>query len=192
MSDLEPLAHPGVKSDSTQDFETMMRANGPKIYTLAIRLSGNLADGQDLAQEAFVKAYEHWEKFRGESDVGTWLYRICVNCWKNRVRYERRRAFWKHFSIDAVGEVDDKPVRELPAPDAPLDQSLEDRERQAAAQAALAALKPDDRAILVMREMEDRSYEEISELLDIPIGTVRSRLARAREKLIDQFNKTTP
>ena len=108
------------------------------------------------------------------------------------MRYERRRAFWRHFSIDVAGEDTEKSVRDLPAPDAPLDQSLEDRERQAVVQAALAALKPDDRAILVMREMEDRSYEEISELLDIPIGTVRSRLARARERLIDQFNKTTP
>jgi RNA polymerase sigma-70 factor (ECF subfamily) len=169
----------------------MMRANGPKIYTLAIRLTGNLTDGQDLAQETFVKAYEYREKFRGESEVSTWLYRICVNQWKNRVRYERSRAFWKHFSIDGAGDEDDKPVRELPAPDAPLDQSLEDRERQAAVQTALASLKTDDHAILVMREMEDRSYEEIADLLDIPIGTVRSRLARAREKLIEQFKKTT-
>ena len=59
-----------------------MRANGPKIYTLAVRLTGNVSDGQDLAQETFVKAYEHWDHFRGEADAGTWLYRICVNGWK--------------------------------------------------------------------------------------------------------------
>jgi len=173
------------------DFEAVMRANGPKIYTLAIRLTGNVSDGQDLAQETFVKAYEYWGNFRGESEASTWLYRICVNQWKNRVRYERRRAFWKHFSIDAGGDDGEKPARELPAPDAPLDKPLEDHERQAAAQSALSSLKPEDRAILLMREIEDRSYEEIAELLDIPIGTVRSRLARAREKLIDQFKKMT-
>jgi len=176
---------------NSSDFEVMMRANGPKIYTLAIRLSGNVADGQDLAQQTFLKAWEHWEKFRGDSDVSTWLYRICVNQWKNRVRYERSRAFWKHFSLDSGGEEDDKPGRELPAPDAPLDQSMEDRERHAAVQAALVALKPDDRAILVMREMDDKSYEDIAELLNIPIGTVRSRLARAREKLIEKFKRKT-
>ena len=175
--------------EELDDFEAVMRANGPKIYTLAIRLSGNLADGQDLAQETFVKAYKHWDKFRAESDAGTWLYRICVNCWKNRVRYERRRSFWKHFSLDVRRDEDDDP-RELAAHDLPLDQPLEVREQQAAVQTALAKLKPDDRAILVMREMEDRSYEEIAELLEIPIGTVRSRLARAREKLIAAFPKT--
>jgi RNA polymerase sigma factor (sigma-70 family) len=87
-----------------QAFEAMMRANGPKIYTLALRLSGREADAQDIAQEAFIKAFEHWDDFRGEADAATWLYRICVNCWKNRVRYERRRSFWKHFSLDGGGD----------------------------------------------------------------------------------------
>jgi RNA polymerase sigma-70 factor (ECF subfamily) len=176
----------------SDDFEAMMRANGPKIYTLAVRLAGNAADGQDIAQDTFVKAYAHWEKFRGDADVGTWLYRICVNCWKNRVRYERRRAFWKHFSLDDRSESDENPIHELPSPEAPMDQSLEIRERQASVQAALAKLKPEDRALLVMREMDDKSYEEIAGFLEVPIGTVRSRLARAREKLVDIFSRTEP
>jgi len=81
------------------EFEQVMRENGPLIYTLAVRLTGNSADGQDLAQETFVKAYENFSQFRGESEAGTWLYRICVNLWKNRVRYEKRRFFWRHFSL---------------------------------------------------------------------------------------------
>src|SRR5258708_32998459 len=97
------------------DFEPMMRANGPRIYTLAARLTGNLTDGQDLAQETFVKAYERWEGFRSESDVSTWLYRICVNCWKNWVRYERRRSFWKHFSLDSRDGTGEDHVREIPS-----------------------------------------------------------------------------
>ena len=166
-----------------------MRANGPAVYTLAARLTGNPSDGQDLAQETFLKAFEHWEAFRGESAVSTWLYRICVNQWKNRVRYEKRRAFWKHFSLDAGGPENEEPVRELPAPDAPLGQSMEVREKQAAVQAALAGLKSEDRVILVLREIDDKSYEEIADLLDVPIGTVRSRLARAREKLVEKCSK---
>jgi RNA polymerase sigma-70 factor (ECF subfamily) len=170
----------------------MMRANGPQIYTLAVRLTGNLADGQDLAQETFVKAYEYRSSFRGEAEASTWLYRICMNQWKNRVRYERRRAFWKHFSIDARAEENDEPVYEIPAPDPPLDSSLVKQQEQAALQSALAQLKAEDRAILVLREMEDRSYEEIAALLSIRLGTVRSRLARAREKLTREFEKRQP
>ena len=160
-----------------------MRANGPKIYTLAARLSGNVTDGQDLAQETFVKAYEHWEKFRGDADVSTWLYRICVNCWKNRVRYERRRSFWKHFSLDARDGDNDDPVRELPSGEAPVDQPLEKGQEMQALHAALGRLKAEDRAILALFEMEERSYEEIAAMLGIPIGTVRSRLSRSRDKL---------
>jgi RNA polymerase sigma-70 factor (ECF subfamily) len=170
----------------------MMRANGPRIYTLSVRLAGNLTDGEDLAQETFVKAYEHWGSFRGEADAATWLYRICVNQWKNRVRYERRRAFWKHFSLDARREEEDEPVHELPAPDPPLDAPLEKQQERLALHAALGQLNAEERAILVLREMEDKSYEEIAALLSVPIGTVRSRLARAREKLTQEFEKRQP
>jgi len=169
--------------NNLENFEDMMRANGPRIYTLAARLTGNVTDGQDLAQETFVNAYKHWEKFRGEADVATWLYRICVNCWKNRVRYEKRRAFWKHFSLDARDGDSDEPVRELPSGEAPIGQTLEKTQELATLHAALARMKPEDREVLVLYEMEDRSYEEIAQLLEVPIGTVRSRLARSRDKL---------
>lgn len=174
------------------DFEQMMRASGPRVYTLAVRLAGNVTDGQDLAQETFVKAYEHWESFRGESEVATWLYRICVNCWKNRMRYERRRAFWKHFSLDGGREDENDPVRDLPSGEPPVSEPLERTELEAQVQAALAKLQSQDRAILVLREMEEKSYEEIAELLDVPIGTVRSRLSRAREKLAQEFMRLAP
>src|SRR6266704_1013880 len=155
--------------NNRENFEVMMRANGSKVYTLAARLAGNLTDGQDLAQETFVKAYEHWGKFRREAEVGTWLYRICVNCWKNRVRYEKRRAFWKHFSLDARDRDTDEPVREIPSGEAPVDQPLERTQELQALQGALNRMKPEDRAILVLYEMEERSYEEIAQLLDVPI-----------------------
>ena len=171
------------------EFEAVMRANGPKIYTLAVRLTGNVSEGQDLAQEAFLKAYGHWETFRGDAEASTWLYRICVNCWKNRVRYEKRRAFWKHFSLDGGPADNAEPGRELAAQEPALDAPLEARERQAAVQSALNQLKAEDRALIVMREIEDKSYEEIAALLDVPIGTVRSRLARAREKLAEICSK---
>jgi RNA polymerase sigma-70 factor (ECF subfamily) len=165
-----------------QDFEALMRHTGPMIYTLAARLAGNTADGQDLAQETFVKAYEHWERFRGESDPGTWLYRICVNLWKNRVRYEKRRFFWRHFSIDGSGS-EEEPLREIPAAEPPAGTQVEHHDLHIQVQEALATLSPQDRALLVMCDMDDKSYEEIAELLEVPLGTVKSRIARSRERL---------
>jgi RNA polymerase sigma-70 factor, ECF subfamily len=163
------------------EFEHIMRENGPMIYTLAIRLTGNPSDGQDLAQETFIKAYKNFKSFRGDSAVGTWLYRICVNVWKNRVRYEKRRFFWRHFSFQ--GNHKDAPLPEPAANDPPLESNLEGSDLQETVQKALAQLDSEERAILVMRDMDDKSYEEISELLEIPMGTVKSRLARSRERL---------
>ncbi len=162
-----------------------MRQAGPRIYTLAVRLCGNATDGQDLAQETFIKAYEHWDDFRGTAEAATWFYRICVNCWKNRVRYERRRAFWKHFSLDAHNEDSGALIHEIPSCEPPPAQTLEKAEELRALHQALQEMKPEDRAVLVLYEMEERSYEEMAEMLDVPLGTIRSRLARSREKLRD-------
>lgn len=164
------------------EFERIMRENGPRIYTLAVRLTGNPADGQDLAQETFVKAYENLSRFRGESSAATWLYRICVNLWKDRVRYEKRRFFWRHFSLEARDGDEPSPA-ELAAPDPPAGAALEGTDRQTLVQNALAQLGQEERAILVMRDMDDISYEEIGDILGVPLGTVKSRLARSRERL---------
>src|SRR5438309_8986346 len=139
------------------EFERVMRENGPRVYTLAVRLTGNMADGQDLAQETFVKAYENFSKFRNESSAGTWLYRICVNCWKNRVRYEKRRFFWRHFSLSAMSGDDDPPPRDIPAPPEALDQALEHADRQKILQEALARLDTRERAIVILRDMDDKT-----------------------------------
>jgi len=171
------------------DFERLMRQEGPRIFTLAVRLTGNIADGQDLAQETFVRAYKNFAGFRGEAQFGTWIWRICVNLWKNRVVYEKRRSFWKHISLGTPKNDDDGPGLDLPSGEPPLDRPLEINERQRLVADGLAALEPKDRAILVLRDMEDRAYEEIAELLDIPLGTVKSRLARGRGKLREKLKK---
>ncbi len=162
-------------------FEAVMRANGPKIYTLAVGLSGgNLAEGQDLAQDTFVKAFKHYSEFRGDAQVSTWLYRICVNLWKDRVRRNQRRARRGWLAI----QVPEWPEQPEPAMQEPaLDRSLERSEEQNRLQAALSQLEPEERALLLWKDMERCSYEEIGKFLTIPVGTVKSRLARARMKL---------
>jgi len=166
-----------------EKFEKIMRENGPKIYTLAVRITGNISDGQDLAQETFMKAYKNFDRFRGDSHIGTWLYRICINLWKNRVKYEKRRHFWQHFSINSRDPDDASTPQELTAHEPSVDHPLEIKERQNLIQEALEKLESEERAILILRDMEDTPYEEISEILDIPLGTVKSRLARSRERL---------
>lgn len=159
-----------------------MREHGSRIYTLAYRLTGNQADAEDLAQETFLKAYRHRNRYQGRAAAATWLYRICVNSWKNRVRHEKRRFFWKHFSLDRNHKGEENPV-ELDSGEKPLDLTMAQAERNIRVNQALGRLDPEERAIIILRDMRDEPYEAISEALAIPLGTVKSRLARSREKL---------
>lgn len=170
------------------DFEPLFRQHGARIFALSVRLCGNTTDGEDLAQETFVTAYRRIGQFRGEADFGSWVYRICVNLWKNRVRYEKRRSFWKHISIfgNDQGEDDPRPL-DIAAPKDRTDAPVEMAERRRMVQEAMAGLDPHERATLALREMEDKSYEEIADLLDLPLGTVKSRIARARATLKERL-----
>jgi RNA polymerase sigma-70 factor (ECF subfamily) len=158
-----------------------MRRESVNIYSLAVRLMGNAVDGEDLAQDTFLAAYRKFSQFRGEAAFGTWVYRICVNLWKNRVRYEKRRFFFFHRSLDAPEE--DRPPLDLADPKDRAETAAEAGDRDRRIDQALQALDPAHRAVVVLRDVEDKSYEEIAELLDIPVGTVKSRLARARQEL---------
>lgn len=171
------------------DAEELFEKHAAMVYNLALRLSGNAADAQDIAQDAFIRAIRGLVNFRAGSAPGTWLYRITVNVWKNRVRSEKRRAFWKTFSLDRRGdnETDPKPLQ-VAAPEPPAGAALEEEAEKEMLEKALAALEPEDRAILVLREIEGRSYEEIAGITDMQLGTVKSRISRAREALRRQMS----
>ncbi len=150
-------------------------------YGLALRLTGNAAEAEDLAEDALIKALRGLPGFRGDSDPGVWICRIVMNCWKNQLR-SPRQAFWRRlrgfYSADGGEQVVDPPD---PAPGP--ESRLEGAACSEAFQKALNSLEPQDRAILILRELDGRSYSEISEILSVPEGTVRSRLSRAREKM---------
>jgi len=161
------------------------------VFNLALRLTGNKTDAEDLAQDALLRAVRALPGFRGESLASTWVYRITVNAWKNRVRAEKRRKFWKTVTLGLVsGDDGEDEVRDVKADDPPLDADLEKREKAAAVQKALLELDDDDRAIVVLREIEEKSYEEIGDVLGLAQGTVKSRLFRARAKLRTILEKT--
>ena len=149
-------------------------------------MTGNRSDAEDLAQDALLRALKALPKFRGDSKLSTWAYTITVNTWKNRVRAEKSRGFWKTISFGALGGPDkdaDEPEFEPKGNDSPIDENLEKEGTAAVVQKALMQLDADDRAIVVLREIEDRSYGEIGEVLGLAEGTVKSRLFRARAKL---------
>ena len=118
-------------------------------------------------------------------------YRITVNAWKNKVRAEKRRKFWRTVTLGLVsGDDGENEVRDIKADEPPLDADLAKAEKVAAVQKALLTLDDDDRAIVILREIEEKSYGEIGAVLGLPQGTVKSRLFRARAKLKTLLKET--
>lgn len=160
--------------------EGFFRRYAPAAYNLALRLCGRPADAEDVSQEALIRALKALPHFKGKSDPRSWVYRITVNVWKNRVRAEKSRPFWK--AIPLFGS-DDGPSVDRPDGAPPVDRALEASELEAAVQKALAELDDDDRAVVVLKDMDDMTYAQVAEVLGVPEGTVKSRLSRARERL---------
>jgi len=166
--------------------EKFLEVNAPLVYNLALRLVGNPADAEDLAQDALLRALKALPKFRGDSLTTTWVYRITVNTWKNRVRSEKRRSFWKTLPLNLfVGDSDEDESGESHIADgAPaLDADMEKEETSQAVQAALLKLDEESRAVIILRDLKGMSYQEIAETMSLPEGTVKSRISRARETL---------
>ena len=169
--------------------EEELLARAEKVYHLALRLCGDPTDAEDLAQDALVRALKARESFRGESAVETWLYRITVNTWKNRVRSETRRGGGKTASIEAFTGEDHEGEAPFPSNDPPPGAGLEAEERDSAVQKALLELDDDSRAVVLLRDLEGLAYDEIAQSLGVPEGTVKSRLSRARQELKEKLKK---
>ena len=164
----------------TAAFGALVRRYQDRLYNTAYRLVGNAEDAQDVVQEAFLSAYQSLGNFKGDSLFFTWLYRIAVNTAISLKRKQR-----------AVLRIDGGPAAE------PLDPSelsrpghaLEQAEQGQRVQWALSRLSPEHRAVLVLKDMEGQKYETIADALGVPIGTVRSRLHRARLELRELLEK---
>lgn len=152
-------------------FDRLVAAHEDRIYHAAYRITGNAEDARDAAQEAFVKAFRALPRYRHEAAFGTWLHRIAVNASLDIVR---RRPQAPPVPLEEVV---------LPAQTHNPDIEAERHEVQRRVHDALGRLAPDHRVIVVLRDLQGLAYEEIAEALRIPIGTVRSRLSRAREVL---------
>ncbi|MCU0768293.1 MAG: RNA polymerase sigma factor RpoE [Burkholderiaceae bacterium] len=156
-----------------------------KIFRLLSRLIRDPAEVEDVAQEAFIKAYRALPNFRGDSAFYTWLYRIAINTAKNWLVSQGRRAPTStETEIEDAETFDDgEQLRDLNTPDA----MLLTRQVGDAVNRAIEALPEDLRTAIVLRELEGLSYEEIAETMNCPIGTVRSRIFRAREAIAEEL-----
>jgi RNA polymerase sigma-70 factor (ECF subfamily) len=158
-------------------FEQIVVAHQGRIATLCRYMLGDATEAEDATQDVFVKAFKGLKDFRPEAALGTWLYRIAVNTCIDR----RRRPLFRWLFIDdddAGGGVGAVPS------DAPSPERLaESREASLEIQGALSRLSPKLRAAIVLKEIEGLSYEQIAETLEISLGTVKSRISRAREEL---------
>jgi RNA polymerase sigma-70 factor, ECF subfamily len=152
-----------------------------KTYNLAYRLMGNHADASDAAQEALVRIYTRLQYFRGDSAFSTWLFRVATNTCLDELR---RRGRLRHASLDTPLPTDEGclPRQTTAEADSPIERA-EQREVQAAVRRAIHRLPEDYRAVVVLRDLHDYSYHEIAVLLGTSLGTVKSRLHRARQAL---------
>jgi RNA polymerase sigma-70 factor (ECF subfamily) len=165
-------------------FEELIQTYQGLVYGLACRLVRDREEARDLAQETFLKAYRHIGSFRGECGLKTWLYRLAVNQASNNRRWWRRRRRDETVSLDdSLGETTVTVGDRLECGDRSPEQVALHRERHRLLLDALDTLKSDYRIAVVLRDIEELSYEEIAQTLDLPLGTVKSRIARGRDDL---------
>lgn len=187
VSILEPIVNDDSQligatlAGNSSAFGDLVTKYQDRLYNTMVHVVGSAEDAQDVVQEAFVQAFVSLDRFRGASAFYTWLYRIAFN---TAVTHKRRRRPTR--SVDeAMERAGAEPVDNGGLPDVPL--LREERVRQV--RTALAALSEEHRAVLVLREMDGRPYEEIAEILELPVGTVRSRLHRARLQVREQLRE---
>jgi RNA polymerase sigma-70 factor (ECF subfamily) len=171
----------GLRVGMEQAYETLISRYQQPVYNLVYRLLNDPADANDAVQEVFLKVFRNIGSFRGQSSLKTWVYRIAVN-----EAHNHRRWFCRHRKqeIGLERDDDDRSYQDtLPDPGPSPFQAAVDDEAREILEAVMQGLNPTFRAALVLRDVEDLSYEEISEILEINLGTVKSRIMRGREAL---------
>ncbi|WNG42065.1 sigma-70 family RNA polymerase sigma factor [Archangium violaceum] len=175
-----------LRRGDPEAFEALVRAHQDRLYDFCVRMLGDREEANDLVQDIFVSAHQHLAKFREDSRLSTWLFRIGKNHCINRLKYLKRRGRGRS---EEYGEQNEGALAELlgspPGPDAALESARE----QARVQWAISKLDPEPRMLVALRDIEGLSYEEIVDITELPLGTVKSRLHRAREKLADLLGR---
>ena len=181
MSELERSLLRRLRDRDERAFRELIDGHRDRVFNITFRMLGNRAEAEDVAQEVFITVFKTIDTFREESKFSTWLYRVAVNHCKNRIKYLSRRH---DRDRDELDETTNRSVAAsgaigAPPPSAP-DRALEGAQLEKLMQEAIASLDDDQRVVVVLRDVEDLSIEEICEITGLPDGTVKSRLHRAR------------
>ena len=182
-----------MKSDQEKGFVKQLKAGDPKAFARLVRENQDVVFGylyrmlnsrheaEEVAQEVFIAAFRFMESFRGEGSLRTWLLRIASNMYKNKIRYNvRRRRAWETGFDDLIERPSHRPIGQRP--DGP-EQIAQRNELEVALGKAIEALPEEFREVLVLRDIELHSYADIQIMTDLPQGTIKSRLHRARSHL---------
>jgi RNA polymerase sigma-70 factor, ECF subfamily len=163
-------------------FNELVQTYERRVYTLVFRMLGRRDEAEDMAQEVFVQVFKAIGTFRGESKLSTWIYRIAVNVCKNRAKYWVRRHDDKQDDFEPAAErLPATEVRAATFADVSRpDHAVEGFQIERIVQRSIAELEPEFREVLILRDVEELSYEEIAEITGLPDGTVKSRIFRAR------------
>ena len=174
-----------LRAGDAAAFDFLVSERSPDIYALLYRLTEDPEEARDLTQETFLQAFRAVAHFRGDADLRTWLYRIAVNQARNRWRWWRRRRRNVTVSLDATDAEHERPLVAQLRDERSVDpeQATLARERERMLTQALRTLSRVYREVVVLRDIEGLSYEEVAATLEISVGTVKSRLSRGRNEL---------
>ncbi len=181
----EKLLIERCQQDDRAAFDELVRKYEKRVYNLAYRLSGHYDDANDISVDAFVRVFQALKMFRGDANFSTWLFRIVTNVYLDRRKRTRNK---QHVSLEEYIELEENSVaRQIEDPGPVPGEIVETNERNRLLQGAVRDLPHDQRTMILLYHTEGLSYEEIATVLDLPIGTVKSRLNRARLKLRDKL-----
>jgi RNA polymerase sigma-70 factor (ECF subfamily) len=177
--------HPSEDADRNLDFDALVAKYERKIFNVIYRLIGDYEEATDLTQETFISAFRHYDRFRGEAKVFTWLYQIARNLCINRIRQRDRQRVLRVESLDQPRDPDGDDSLTLEVADWSMSPQnvLEDRELRQRILAAIDSLAPEYREVVVLREFQNMSYNEIVAATGLTLENVKTRLSRARGML---------
>ncbi|HZO87996.1 MAG TPA: sigma-70 family RNA polymerase sigma factor [Chthonomonadaceae bacterium] len=164
-----------IQAGDRQAFEELLDAYETRVYRLALRFTGNVLDAEDLTQDVFLAVYKGLANFRGDSALGTWIYRIAMN---HCLEYRRKRRL-DCVPYDAQLTLASGDWREDPV------QSADRQELSSRVEQAINCLSPLHRDVVVLHELQGMTYQEVAATLNVPVGTVKSRLSNAFRRLRD-------
>lgn len=189
LSTLESELIKKCQQGDVEAFEKLILSYQKKVYTIAYRYMGRREEAEDLAQEAFIKVYRSLKTFRGDSSFSTWLYHVVTNVCRDALRKNSRKL--EEDSLDCAVTTEKGEIRREIV-DWSMSPALlyEQKELGEFLQSLIDQLSPEYKAVIVMREIQDMSYDEIAQAMDCSLGTVKSRLSRARKTMRDMIESS--